>query len=153
MILRVQYTEQKHCIIMRVQNKEQDLNPVREHCIIMSLIYSVGLEPSQGALYDIESSIYRAGPEPVREHCIIMRVLVKQPCYIQTKNVYIILKNDQLWSFFNLIYTVLESIFEPCYIQNHVIMNRVIKRSWCTYKYFWKIFLFYHENVCCVYTL
>ena len=74
MILRVQYTEQKHCIIMRVQNKEQDLNPVREHCIIMSLIYSVGLEPSQGALYDIESSIYRAGPEPVREHCIIMRV-------------------------------------------------------------------------------
>ena len=28
-------------------------------------------------------------------------------------------------SFFNIIYTFLGSIFEPCYIQNRVIMNRV----------------------------
>ena len=37
-------------------------------------------------------------------------MLVKQPCYIQTKNVSIILKNDHLWSFFNIIYTFLGSV-------------------------------------------
>ena len=47
------------------------------------------------------------------------------------KNVYIILKNDHLWSFFNIIYTFLGSIFEPCYIQNCVITNCVIKRLKC----------------------
>ena len=41
------------------------------------------------------------------------------------------MKNDHLWSFFNIIYTVLVSIFEPCYIQNSVITNRVIKRLEC----------------------
>ena len=41
------------------------------------------------------------------------------------------MKNDHLWSFFNIIYTFLGSIFEPCYIQNRVITNRVIKRLWC----------------------
>ena len=45
----------------------------------------------------------------------------------RNKNVYIILKNDHLWSFFNIIYTFLGSIFEQCYIQNHVIMNCVYK--------------------------
>ena len=44
------------------------------------------------------------------------------------------MKNDHLWSFFNIIYTFLGSILEPCYIQNHVIMNRVIKRLKCTAK-------------------
>ena len=33
--------------------------------------------------------------------------------------------------FFNLIYTFLGSIFEPFYIQNRVITNRVIKRLMC----------------------
>ena len=42
-----------------------------------------------------------------------------------------ILKNDHLWSFFNIIYTFLGSIFDQCYIQNCVIMNRVIKRLKC----------------------
>ena len=41
------------------------------------------------------------------------------------------MKNDHLWSFFNIIYTFLGSIFEPCYIQNRVITNRVIKRLKC----------------------
>ena len=36
-----------------------------------------------------------------------------------------------LWSFFNIIYTFLGSIFEPCYIRNCVITNRVIKRLKC----------------------
>ena len=40
------------------------------------------------------------------------------------KNVQIILKNDHLWSFFNIIYTFFWSIIEPCYIQNGVITNR-----------------------------
>ena len=48
------------------------------------------------------------------------------------KNVQIILKNDHLWSFFNIIYTFLGSIFEPCYIQNRVITNLVINRLKCT---------------------
>ena len=47
------------------------------------------------------------------------------------KNVKIILKNDHLWSFFNIIYTFLGSIFEPSYIQNRVIRNHVIKRLKC----------------------
>ena len=42
------------------------------------------------------------------------------------------MKNDHLWSFFNIIYTFLGSIFEPCYIQNCVIMNHVIKRLKCS---------------------
>ena len=29
------------------------------------------------------------------------------------------------------LYIFLGSIFEPCYIQNRVMMNRVIKRLWC----------------------
>ena len=29
---------------------------------------------------------------------------------------------------FNIIYAFLESIFEPCYIQNFILMNHVIKR-------------------------
>ena len=33
--------------------------------------------------------------------------------------------------FFNIIYTFLGSIFEPCYIQNRVITNHIIKRLWC----------------------
>ena len=41
------------------------------------------------------------------------------------------LKNDHLWSFLNIIYTFLGSIFEPCYIQNLVITNRVIQRLKC----------------------
>ena len=53
--------------------------------------------------------------------------LVKQPYYIQTKLYTIILKNDHLWSFFNIIYAFLGSIFEPCYIQNHVITNPCYK--------------------------
>ena len=32
---------------------------------------------------------------------------------------------------FNIIYTFLGSIFEPCYIQNRVITNHVIKRLKC----------------------
>ena len=44
------------------------------------------------------------------------------------KNVQIILKNDHLWSFFNIIYTFLGSIFELCCIPNSVIMNHVIQR-------------------------
>ena len=40
-------------------------------------------------------------------------------------------KNDHLWSFFCIIYTFLGSIFVQCYIQNHVIMNSVIKRFGC----------------------
>ena len=47
------------------------------------------------------------------------------------KNVKVILKNDHLWSFFNIVYTFLGSVFEPCYIQNHVITNRVIQRLKC----------------------
>ena len=42
-------------------------------------------------------------------------------------------KNDHLWSFFNIIYTFLGSIFEPCYFQNRVITNHVIKRLQCTF--------------------
>ena len=42
-----------------------------------------------------------------------------------------ILKNDHLCSFFNIIYTCLGSIFEPYYIQNCVITSRVIKRLQC----------------------
>ena len=38
------------------------------------------------------------------------------------------MKNDHLWSFFNIIYTFFLSLLESCYIQNRVIMNRVIKR-------------------------
>ena len=50
------------------------------------------------------------------------RVISKQKCidYIEK------------WPFiFNIIYSFLESIFEPCYIQNRVISNRVIKRFKC----------------------
>ena len=36
--------------------------------------------------------------------------------------------DDMIWSFFNIIYTFLGSIFEPCYIQNCVITNCVIQR-------------------------
>ena len=32
---------------------------------------------------------------------------------------------------FNIIYTFLGAIFEPCCIQNRVITNCVIKGSWC----------------------
>ena len=42
--------------------------------------------------------------------------------------------NIWLWSFFNIIYTFLGSIFEPFYIQNHVITNCVIKRLKCNYQ-------------------
>ena len=41
--------------------------------------------------------------------------------------------------FFNIIYTFLGSIFEPCYIQKHVITNRVIRRLWCSKKRDFKI--------------
>ena len=37
------------------------------------------------------------------------------------------------WSFFYIIYTFLGSIFEPCYIQNRVITNHVIKRLCCVW--------------------
>ena len=47
-------------------------------------------------------------------------MLVKQQCYIH------------LWSFFNIIYSFLGSIFEPCCIQNCVITNRVLKRLKCS---------------------
>ena len=79
-------------------------------------------------------------------------MLVKQPCYIQTKNVKIILKNDHLWSFFNIIYTFLGSTFEPCYIQNCVIMNHVIKRLKCISIYCLHIpqSLFLHDGTTCV---
>ena len=50
------------------------------------------------------------------------------------KNVQIILKNDHLWSFFNIICSFLGSIFEPCFIETRVIMNRVIKRLECNRK-------------------
>ena len=43
----------------------------------------------------------------------------------------IILKNDHLWSFFNIIYKFLGSILESCYIQNCVIMNPVRKKLKC----------------------
>ena len=64
------------------------------------------------------------------------------------KNMQIILKNDHLWLFFNIIYIFLGSIFEPSYIQN------------CYYKpcyievvvYFRGIFLFDQENVCFVFS-
>ena len=36
-----------------------------------------------------------------------------------------------MWSFFNIIYSFLGSMFEPCYIQNRVITNHVIKRLKC----------------------
>ena len=45
-------------------------------------------------------------------------MLVKQPYYIKTK--------------MYIIYTFLGSIVEPCYIQNSVITNRVIKRLMCS---------------------
>ena len=41
------------------------------------------------------------------------------------------MQNDHLWSFFNILYKFLGSIFEPCYIQNCVITNHVIKRLKC----------------------
>ena len=53
---------------------------------------------------------------------------VSQTVLYPNKNVQIILKNDHLWSFFNINCTFLGFIFEPCYIQNCVIMNHVIKR-------------------------
>ena len=43
-------------------------------------------------------------------------MLVKHPCYIQTKMIRLYKKNDHLWSFF-YIYTFLGSIFKLCYIQ------------------------------------
>ena len=49
------------------------------------------------------------------------------------------MKNDHLWSFFNIIYTFLGSILEPCYIQNHVITDRVIKRLKCISVYTYKL--------------
>ena len=45
---------------------------------------------------------------------------------------------------FNIIYTFLGSIFEPCYIQNRVIVNRVKKRLWCTHTY---IFMESKKNI------
>ena len=58
-------------------------------------------------------------------------ILVEQPCYIETKTYRVYSKNDHLWSFFYIIYTFLESIFKPCYIQNRVMTNSVIKRLMC----------------------
>ena len=67
------------------------------------------------------------------------------------KNVQIILKND----FFNIIYTFFGSIFEPCYIQNSVITNHVIKRlecmlilmtKLCTYRWQWITETHFHRD-------
>ena len=41
------------------------------------------------------------------------------------------LKKYNFYPFFNIIYTFLGSIFEPCYIQNRVITNHVIKSLLC----------------------
>ena len=59
------------------------------------------------------------------------------------RNVLITLKNDHVWSFFNIIYTFLVSIFEPCFIQNRVITNHVIKRLKCML-----IFRPHHAKTC-----
>ena len=59
-------------------------------------------------------------------------LLVKQLCYIQTK-MYRLYRKWPLMAIFlyTLIYTFLGSIFKPCYIQNCVLMNSVIKRFTC----------------------
>ena len=56
------------------------------------------------------------------------------------------MKNDHLWSFFNIIYSFLGSIVDPCYIQNRVIMNRVIKRLWCIYYHVYDDQLSFSQN-------
>ena len=53
------------------------------------------------------------------------------------------------WPFiviFYINYTFLESVFEPCYIQNHVITNHVIKRLCCIYLFASTVFLKASQN-------
>ena len=59
-------------------------------------------------------------------------VLVKQLCHIQTKIHRLYRKMTIYGLFVYTIYTFSESIFKPCYIQNTVIMNSVIKRFVCS---------------------
>ena len=69
-------------------------------------------------------------PEPLYNTIVgvhSITVLVKQPCYIQTKMYRLYWKMTIYGPFYNIIYTFLGSIFEPCYIQNCVIKNHVIK--------------------------
>ena len=58
-------------------------------------------------------------------------MLVKQPCYIHTKMFRLYRKMTIYGHFFYVIYTFLWSFFKLCFIQNHVIMNSVIKRFVC----------------------
>ena len=82
-------------------------------------------------------------------------MIVKPPCYIQTKMrrlyrkmtiynllsiIYIILgsvfvyvkwTNVHLWSFFCITYTISDSTFKLCYIQTIVIINSVTKEFMC----------------------
>ena len=69
-------------------------------------------------------------PQPLYNTAVEIQnrnVSVKQPCHIQTK----IYRLYRKMSFSYIIYTFWGSIYKPCYIQNRVITNSVIKRLWC----------------------
>ena len=66
---------------------------------------------------------------------IAWTVLVKQPCYIQTKMYRLYWKMTIYGHFFNIIYTFLGSIFELYYIQTKM------------YRFYWKMTIYGHFSI------